>query len=91
MNKSQTPYELRAMLLNQAVNIVTRQNDVAYQIAESNFHLVSGYMKDVGDLGMKDFKEAKEELEKAQSLYQKTLTDALVLAEAMNAFVSKNN
>jgi len=91
MSKGQTPYELRAMLLNQAVNIVTHQNDAAYQMAENNFHLVSRYIKDVDDLSMKVFKEAKEELEKAQKLYQKTLTDALVIAEAMNAFVSKNN
>lgn len=91
MNKTTTtPYELRAALLNRAIDVIENQYDMAYQTATNNVNIISNTMKDSWDLKDSNFKEAKKMVEEASKRYENVIDDALKLAIKMNKFVSDN-
>lgn len=88
MNKTNTPYELRAELLNRAIDVVEKQYDVAFQIAISNFTAITNTITDAWDWNNSNFQEVKKELEDVSKKYENVIDDALKLAAKMNEFVS---
>lgn len=90
MNKqSQSPYELRAQLLQRAIDLVTYQIDANYQYALANYNNCARFIEYANQLGDERFTEAQKQLEAAKDNYKNIMTLSLEMAEAMNAFVSK--
>lgn len=86
--KTSTPYELRAELLNRAINIVETQYNLARQTAELYYSVAANAVKDIWDLNDPIFQDAKKTLDDTSKRYENMLDDALKLAVKMNEFVS---
>lgn len=91
MNKTNTPYELRAELLDSAIDIVTRQREVAYQTAIQNYHVAINFLHDIQDINNSVYQEAKKQVDLAGKEYDSILKDSLSLAKTMNEFVSSKS